>query len=136
VCVTIAAGRYGWMSHPAGGINRMALVGSERTLVLDAYRPRLEIYADETPWTPPNVNPADPMAFWQSTQDEVHVRPKRTWLPMGPAAKSDAAYFLDCLDAGQDSEVNAAEAALSTEVLLAAYLSAARNQLVTLPLPR
>jgi predicted dehydrogenase len=33
--VTIAVGRYGWTSHPAGGVNRMILVGSERSLVVD-----------------------------------------------------------------------------------------------------
>jgi predicted dehydrogenase len=134
--VTIGAGRFGWTTHPAAGVNRMVLVGSERTAVVDANRPRLEVYTDETPWVMPPVNPADPMGFWQSTQDEVHVRPKRTWVPVLPAARSDASYFLDCLDAGRDSEVNVAEAALATEVLIAGYRSAATGEVVTLPLPR
>jgi predicted dehydrogenase len=135
--VTIAAGRYGWTSHPAGGVNRVVLVGSERTLVADANRPRLEVYTDETPWVPPNVNPADPMGFWQSTQDEVHTRPKRTWVPAIPAdAGADVKYFLDCLDSNRESEVSAAEAALATEVLLAGYRSAAGREVVALPLPR
>src|SRR5262245_58857792 len=102
--VTIAAGRYGWMTHPAAGVNRVVLVGSERTVVVDANRPRLEVHTDEPPWQMPNEHPQDPMAFWSSTQDEVHTRPKRTWVPAGPAAGSDAAYFLDRLDAGRDSE--------------------------------
>jgi hypothetical protein len=76
------------------------------------------------------------MGFWSNTQDEVHTRPKRTWVAAGPAAQSDAAYFLDRLDARRDSEMNAAEAALAAEVLLAAYRSAATRQVVTLPLPR
>ncbi len=134
--VTVAAGRTGWTSHPAGGVNRVVLVGSRGTAVLDANRPRLEVYTDEVPWAPPNPHPQDPMAFWSSTQDEVHTRPKRTWVPAGPAAGTDAAYFLDRLDARRDSELNAAEAALATEVLLAAYRSAATRQVVTLPLPR
>ncbi len=134
--VTIAAGRYGWSTHPAGGVNRLVLVGSERTLVINANRPRVEVYTDETPWTPPQEHPQDPMGFWSSTQDEVHTRPKRTWLPAGPAAASDAAYFLDRLDANRDSEINAAEAALASEVLLAAYRSANTREVVTLPLPR
>ena len=67
--MTIAAGRFGWTSHPAGGVNRLVLVGSERTAVVDANRPRLEVSTDETPWVPPNVNPEDPMGFWTSTQD-------------------------------------------------------------------
>ena len=134
--VTVSAGRSGWTSHPAGGVNRLVLVGSERTLVVDANRPRLEVFTDETPWVPPNVNPEDPMGFWTSTQEAVHLRPKRTWVPVAPAGPSDAGYFLDCLDAGRDSEMNVAEAALTTEVLLAAYRSAARGEVVTLPLPR
>ncbi|MGH8598339.1 MAG: hypothetical protein ACREXT_16930, partial [Gammaproteobacteria bacterium] len=91
---------------------------------------------DEPPWTPPNVHAADPMGFWSSTQDEVHTRPKRTWVPTGPSATSDAAYFLDCLDAKRDSDMNVAEAAMATEVLLAAYRSAQTREVVTLPLPR
>src|SRR5262249_8318852 len=119
-----------------GGVNRVVLVGSERTVVVDANRPRLEVYTDEPPWQMPNEHPQDPMAFWSSTQDEVHTRAKRTWMPAGPTGASDAAYFLDRLDAGRDSEVNAAEAALTTEVLLAAYRSASTRDPVTLPLPR
>jgi predicted dehydrogenase len=134
--VTVAAGRCGWTSHPAGGVNRLVLVGSRRTAVVDANRPRLEVWTDEAPWTPPNAHAEDPMGFWSSTQDEVHTRPKRTWVPAGPAAQNDAAYFLDRLDAGRDSEINVAEAALATEVLLAAYRSAATRAVVTLPLPR
>ncbi len=134
--VTIAAGRFGWTTHPAAGANRVVLVGSERTVVIDANRPRLEVFTDETPWTPPKPHAQDPMGFWSSTQDEVHTQPKRTWVPAGPIAQSDAVYFLDRLDAGRDSEINAAEAAHATEVLLAAYRSAATRAVVTLPLPR
>ncbi len=134
--VTMAAGRYGWTTHPSSGVNRMILIGSQRSVVVDAHAPRLEVYTDESPWVAPNVNPADPMGFWQSTQDEVHVRPKKTWVPLWPAAGSDASYFLDCLDAGRESEINAAEAAHATEVLLAGYRSAASGEDVRLPLPR
>ncbi len=134
--VTIAVGRYGWTSHPAGGVNRMMLVGSQRTLVVDVNRPRLEVFSDETPWTTPPVHPDDPMAFWRSTQQEVKVRPKDSWIPTGPPTASDASCFLDCLDAGRDSELSAAEAALATEVLLAGYRSAATGEVVALPLSR
>jgi hypothetical protein len=57
-------------------------------------------------------------------------------VPATPPAASDASYFLDCLDAGRESEMAVAEAALTTEVLLAAYRSASRGEVVTLPLPR
>lgn len=134
--VTIAAGRFGWTAHPAAGVNRVLLIGSKQTLVVDANRPRLEVFTDEKPWMPPNVNPADPMGFWSSTQDEVHTLPKKAWVAAGPAPRSDAAYFLDRLSAGQDSELNASEAAHATEVLLAAYRSAATGKVVPLPLPR
>jgi predicted dehydrogenase len=134
--VTIGSGRYGWTSHPAGGTNRIVLVGSEQTLVVDANRPRLEVYTDESPWTPPNTHKEDPMGFWSSTMQEVHLRPKTMWTPCGPAAQTDAAYFLDRLAANRDSELNVAEAAHGTEVLLAAYRSAANREIVTLPLAR
>src|SRR5262249_53751204 len=134
--VTTPAGRPGWTSHPAGGVTRLVLVGSERTAVVDANRPRLEVYTDEPPWAPPNVNPEDPMGFWVSTQDAVHLRPKQTWVPVRPSVPSDASYFLDCLDAGRESEMSVAEAALTTEVLLAGYRSASTGEVVMLPLTR
>ncbi len=134
--VSVACGRHGWTSHPASGANRLVLVGTERTLVADMNRPRLEIYTDEAPWTPPNVHPQDPMSFWSSTGEEVHTRSKTTWQPAGPHAQSDAAYFLDRLDANRDSEINAAEAAITAEALVAAYRSAATREIVNLPLPR
>ena len=52
------------------------------------------------------------------------------------AGRPLAERLLDCLDAGRDSELNATEAALAAEVLLAAYRSAATDAVVTLPLPR
>lgn len=133
---TISTGRTGWTSHPAGGVNRAVLVGTEETLVIDANRPRLEVFTDETPWTPPNTHREDPMGFWSSTMQEVHLRPKTMWTPAAPPAPTDAAYFLDRLDANRDSEINVAEAVHSTELLVAAYKSAATREVVTLPLPR
>lgn len=131
--VSVAGGRFGWTAHPSYGVNRVVLVGTERTLVVDAHRPRIEVYNDDAPWTPPNIHPQDPMAFWSSTQDEVHARPKSEWGSARPAM-SDAAYFVDRLVANQDSELNAAAAAHSAEVLLATYKSAATRELIVLPL--
>lgn len=135
IVVSVAAGRYGWTTHPASGTNQMTLVGSRRSVVVDAHRPRLEVYTDETAWAPPPVHPHDPMAFWSSTQQESGLQPKRTWMPLWPAA-SDVSYFLDCLDAGRESEMSVIPAAHAPEVLLAAYRSAAAGTVVTLPLPR
>jgi hypothetical protein len=134
--VTVAGGRCGWSSHPAGGVNRVLLVGSERTLVIDANAPRLEVCDAGPAWAPPPAHPEDPMAFWQSTQDEVGARPKRAWVPVTAAGPADPSHFLDALDAGRDGEVSAAAAAQTTEVLLAAYCSAAIGATVTLPLRR
>ena len=76
------------------------------------------------------------MGFWTSTQVAVELRPKRTWLPLGPPRASDVSCFLDRLDAGKDSEMSVFEAARATEVLLAGYLSASRGEVISLPLPR
>lgn len=133
--VTIGSGRYGWTSHPAAGANRVILVGSEQTAIIDANRPRIEVYTDEAPWTPPNVHREDPMGFWTSTQEEVHTRPKRTWISTSGAA-SDASYFVDRVLANRDSELNAGEAAHATEVLVAAYRSASTGEVVKLPIAR
>ncbi len=134
--VTSAGGRYGWTSHPAGGTNRVVVVGSRRTLIADANRPRLEVYAAEPPWTPPRPHPEDPMGFWASTQAESGVQQKRTWVPTTAEGRSDAGYFVDCLAAQRDSEISVVEAAQATEVLLATYQSAALGKAVSLPLPR
>src|SRR5262249_16877489 len=91
--VTIAAGRFGWPSPPAGGVNRIVLVGSEQTVVIDANRPRLEVSTNETPWVQPNVNPEDPMGFWTSTQQAVHAQPKGAWVPLPDASRSDVSHF-------------------------------------------
>jgi predicted dehydrogenase len=134
--VTVAAGRYGWTTHPGTGTHRYIVVGSRGIYIADAWRPRLEVYSTETPWTPPAAHPDDPMAFWLSTMQITHARPKTTWWPLDPVAERDAAYFLDCLDAGRDSEISVHQAAHIAEVLVAAYQSAATGQSLDLPLPR
>jgi predicted dehydrogenase len=130
--VTIAAGRIGWCSHPAGGVNRLILIGSRRTIVVDANRPRFDVYAAEPPWTPPPAHPEDPMAFWTSTQVESGYLPKQNWIAFGGAG-SDVKAFLDAIDTGKASDVSADDAAKATEVLWAAYKSAATGSLISLP---
>lgn len=135
---TITGGRVGWSSHPAGGTNQIYLVGAKGSLLIDAYRPRLEVYDSAPPWTPPAINPRDPMGFWGSTQREVDTRPKQTFAPLinRLPAKSDESHFIDCIVEGRESEMNARQAAHLTEVLLAGYQSAATGEVVSLPLPR
>lgn len=135
---TISGGRVGWRSHPAGGTTQVHLIGSRRSLLVDAHRPRLEVYDTAPPWTPPPINPRDPMGFWPSTQREVNTRPKQTLIPiLNPTTgKSDASHFIDCILEGRESEINARAAAYLTEILLAGYQSAATGEVVTMPLPR
>lgn len=134
--VTVSAGRYGWTTHPNFGVNRLLLVGSKQTALIDANHPHLEVYNDGKPWIPPNVNPDDPMGFWSSSQAAVHTQPKTTWLPFHGNAQSDVAYFLDQLDAGKSSEMSITEAAHSAEVLIGGYLSASNGKQIQLPLKR
>ncbi|MGE0607422.1 MAG: Gfo/Idh/MocA family protein [Pirellulales bacterium] len=123
---TIMAGRTGWRSHPASGLQRTCLVGSRQVEAVDAFLPRLEIWADEEPWTAPRRHPDDPMGFWSSTQAESGVRPKLGWVLPGPAGPFDAAYFLDCLEQGREGEASATAAADVLNLLLDCYASAAR----------
>lgn len=134
--VSICAGRFGWTTHPAGGFNRITLVGSERTIVVDANRPRLEVYTDAPPWSPPKRHAEDPMGFWSSTQKESGVKPKQTWVSAGDPPANDASVFLDVLEGKRPSEMSVTQAAHAAEVLLGTYLSAKTGEVVTLPLKR
>jgi myo-inositol 2-dehydrogenase / D-chiro-inositol 1-dehydrogenase len=130
---TLTAGRIGWSSDPAGGPNRILLIGSRATLLIDAYQPRLELYNDAPTSTPPPVYPADPMGFWKSTQAESGVKPKQTWLVDSLASPlSEAAWFLNCIDQKRESDMSAARAAEGIEVLMAAYRSAATGKIIHL----
>ena len=135
---TITGGRMGWTSHPAGGTNQIYLVGTRGSLLVDANRPRLEVYNSSPPWTPPPVNPRDPMGFWRTAQEEVNAQPKRTLAPFSNMvdSRSDANHFIDCIVEGRESGMNARAAAMLTEILLAGYMSAAEGRVVRLPLPR
>ena len=128
------AGRTGWQSHPADGLNRVTLIGSDDIAVIEAHRPRVEVWSDAPAWQPPLRNPLDPMGMWIALPGSPYLAaPKRNWLS-APAlsAQSDAGYFLDCLRTGRDSEVNPATAALASRILLAAYRSAADGTSVQL----
>ncbi|MBI3468812.1 MAG: Gfo/Idh/MocA family oxidoreductase [Planctomycetes bacterium] len=136
VTATIAVGRTGWPSHPAGGVNATYLMGTKAVARIDAYRPRLAVWADEPPWSAPRRHPEDPMGFWSSTQKEVSAPPKRAWLVASDGGKEDVRYFLDCLEQGRPSDVSAKEAAAALEALMAAYESAALGRAVALAKPR
>jgi len=75
------------------------------------------------------------MGFWQSGQRESNAQPKKNWLPLGSGEdKTNESHFIDCILEDRESEMNAANAAKLTEVLLAGYRSAASGEVVRLPL--
>jgi predicted dehydrogenase len=129
---TCSAGRTGWRSHAADGLNRVTLVGSRAALVIDAHWPRVEIWSEAPDWRPPPVNPDDPMGMWLTPPDSKYrPEPKHTWLmspTLSPAADVD--YFLACLEAGRDSRAGIEAAGTASAILWAAYQSAASGQIV------
>ena len=136
---TVIGGRIGWMSHPKGGPQRVVLIGSKGTLTVDSWHPRVEIYNDEPDFTAPDIHPMDPMGMWASTQRESNVMPKCRWVTLaaeGRGLVDDVAAFIDRLEEGREPEMNARAAAPLTEVILAGYASAARGEVVALPLDR
>jgi len=78
------------------------------------------------------------MGFWRSTMEEAGMQPKRQWQPLPPAEAdlTDESFFIDCLEAGRESDMSVRDAAALLEILLAGYLSAAEQRVVHLPLPR
>src|SRR5262249_55233986 len=122
---SIAAGRTGWRSHPAGGMNRNYLIGDKGVAAVDAHRPRLEVSAEAEPWVPPRKNPLDPMGFWTSTTTEAGAVPKTAWQTPPANVRDEFAYFLDCVEAGRASDVSAQVAARVNDLLLSVYESAA-----------
>ena len=136
VVATVACGRIGWTSHPAGGPNRLYIFGTEGSLMVDASKPRVEVYADEPPWTPPPSSFVDPMSFWRSTQIEMGTKPKANWIAIQEDSPNDVSRFIDCIDSDRESEMSARDGAASVETLMAGYMSAAEGHVVTLPIPR
>ncbi|MBC8873856.1 MAG: Gfo/Idh/MocA family oxidoreductase [Planctomycetes bacterium] len=135
---TCTTGRTGWQSHPREGVNRTLLIGTQASAVVDAYGSRVEVWSDAASWSPPPRNPDDPMGMWVAAEGNPYrASPKMSWLTtpwLSPV--TDVTYFLDCLERGRESDVPASLAADATEILLAAYRSAATGQQVSLPLPR
>ncbi|MDP7251292.1 MAG: Gfo/Idh/MocA family oxidoreductase [Planctomycetota bacterium] len=135
VTASVVGARAGLQSHPSGGLNQIHILGSEASILLSAFEPRLTVSANEEPWHPPQYYRNDPMGFWQSGQRESNAQPKKNWLPLGSGEdKTNESHFIDCILEDRESEMNAANAAKLTEVLLAGYRSAASGEVVRLPL--
>ncbi len=136
ITATIVGGRIGYTSHPSHGPMQVYLVGTKGMIKIDAYSPRLEIYNNAPPWVPPDMNPDDPMGFWTSTyKDSI---PKSSWvtLNINEHFSNDVSKFIDCIESDCESEVSAIDGSAQVEVLMAGYVSAAKGEVVDLPLPR
>ncbi len=132
---TVSAGRAGWRSHPGFGLHRVCLVGTKSTVTVDAHRPRVEVWSDSDPWSPPPRDPDDPMGMWAPLPDSpFKADPKNDWvLPTTPSWATDAKHFLDCIEHGKQSEMSVEVAAAASEILFAAYRSAATGKSIELP---
>ena len=75
------------------------------------------------------------MGMWASTQAESEVPPKRLWVSVDEGSEQqgpDMRAFVDCIEAGRESEMNAAAAAQSVAVIRAGYESAASGEVITI----
>lgn len=136
VMATISAGRIGYTSHPSHGPMRVHLVGTKGLMTFDAHEPRIEVYTNEPPWTPPPLNPDDPMGFWNSTYK--NSKSKKNWISVGSSQRhnNDVSYFIDCIESDRNSEVSVKDGAAQVEILMAGYISAESGNVVSLPIPR
>ncbi len=134
ITATIVGGRYGWQSHAQGGIRKVQLVGTEGSLTFDASANRLEVFAAEPAFGPPSPHPLDPMGMWSSTQSEIQMPPKQQWIDVGSDDDSAREFgaFIDCIENGVESEMNAEFAAHSVEIICAGYRSAATGEVIDL----
>lgn len=136
---TVLGGRFGWTSHPKGGLQSLTLIGDRGVATFDAWRPRLEVYNDEPDFTMPRHHPMDPMGMWRSTQQEAGVQPKRRWQPLFDEAQvmaEDVAQFVRCIEEGRRPVMDPRTAAPLVETIMAGYASAAWGRWVDLPLPQ
>ena len=104
----------------------------------DPWRPRVEVYNDESDFTAPPVDPLDPMGMWGASGPEFEAPPKRRWMGMDEESNvmvADVASFIVCIEQDRQPAIDAVAAASLLEVILAAYVSAARGEAVSLPLP-
>lgn len=139
ITASIVAGRFGYMSHPHGGVQRIVLVGDKATATFDAYRPRIEVYNNDPNFVEPERDQYDPMGMWSSTSERRIMMSRNRWRSVGgerDVMVDDIAAFIDAIEIGGRPDVTAREAAQPIEILMGAYVSAARGEEVSLPLPR
>ena len=134
ITATIVGGRYGWQSHAQGGVRKVHLVGTEGALTFDASANRLEVFAAEPAFEPPSPHPLDPMGMWSSTQSGIGMQPKQQWVDVSSEDDGQREFgaFVDCVENGVESEMNAEFAAHSVEIICAGYRSAATGEVISL----
>ena len=134
ITATIVGGRYGWQSHAQGGVRKVHLVGTEGSLTFDASVNRLEVFAAEPAFEPPEPHPLDPMGMWSSTQAGIGMQPKQQWIDVssGDDGQREFGAFVDCIENDVESEMNAEFASHSVEIICAGYRSAASGEVITL----
>ena len=134
ITATIVGGRYGWQSHAQGGVRKVHLVGAKGTLTFDASANRLEVFAAEPAFESPSPHPLDPMGMWSSTQAGIGMQPKQQWIDVssGDDGPREFSAFIDCIENGVESEMNAEFAAHSVEIISAGYRSAASGEVINL----
>jgi len=128
-------GRIGFYSHPKIGPHGVTVSGSGGTKTFSVWDPHIEVFSDEPQPVLPTPHPEDPMSMWRSTQVELGVPRKTGWLAFEDESDwgaHEVSSFLDCLDADRTPDVGVDLAAAATEVVLAAYRSAARADPVQL----
>ncbi len=139
ISASIIAGRFGYMSHPGGGVQRIVLVGDKATATFDANSPRIEVYNTDPNFVQPDRDEFDPMRMWGSTEERVPMMSRNRWRRLDGGRDvmiDDIADFVNCIENEDRPLITAREAAQPVEILMAAFMSAARNEEVQLPIPR
>lgn len=138
VTATVLGGRFGWMSHPLSGPQKVVVVGTEGMMSFDPFALRVEVYNNEPDFVQPAVDPYDPMGMWGASHPAYAPMPKQRWVAMGSrnVMADDVAAFVKAIEDGTQPDMNAKRAASLTEVILGGFISAARGEEVSLPLPR
>ena len=70
------------------------------------------------------------MGMWSSTQAEIGRSVKNQWIDVDSSddGQREFSAFIDCIDKGEESEMNAEFAAHSVEIICAGYRSAATGE--------
>ena len=110
---TAVGGRFGWSSHPLSGPQKVVIIGDKGSMEFDPFSLRVEVYNNELDFIQPPVDPYDPMGMWGASHPAYAPMPKKRWVPfnVGNVMKDDIDAFINSIDKGTDSSMNAKVAA-------------------------